>query len=164
MFHSWDSPRLLVCDTGLYLEQNDISFITVAICGGYISKYPRLMVLFWKQGYHGSLFPGRVLNFEHESLGTRKVLSFYSFCKKGPGKVLNFCRLINECLIVRYYRVGGVSSLCAGIIMFYSFSTKMQKSFNSMEWAFWTVVRDKFLHWSNIFSAYLHCEIFHKSP
>ena len=42
MFHSWDSPRLLVCDTGLYLEQNDISFITVAICGGYISKYPRL--------------------------------------------------------------------------------------------------------------------------
>ena len=43
MFHSWDSPRLLVCDTGLYLEQNDISFITVAICGGYISKYPRLI-------------------------------------------------------------------------------------------------------------------------
>ena len=42
MFHSWDSLRLLVCDTGLYLEQNDISFITVAICGGYISKYPRL--------------------------------------------------------------------------------------------------------------------------
>ena len=42
MFHSWDSPILLVCDTGLYLEQNDISFITVAICGGYISKYPRL--------------------------------------------------------------------------------------------------------------------------
>ena len=42
MFHSWDSPRLLVCDTGLYLEQNDISFIIVAICGGYISKYPRL--------------------------------------------------------------------------------------------------------------------------
>ena len=41
MFHSWDSPRLLVCGTGLYLEQNDISFITVAICGGYISKYPR---------------------------------------------------------------------------------------------------------------------------
>ena len=34
--------RLLVCDTGLYLEPNDISFITVAICGGYISKYPRL--------------------------------------------------------------------------------------------------------------------------
>ena len=42
MFHSWDFPRLLVCDTGLYLEHNDISFITVAICGGYISKYPRL--------------------------------------------------------------------------------------------------------------------------
>ena len=42
MFHSWDSPRLLVCDTGPYLEENDIGFITVAICGGYISKYPRL--------------------------------------------------------------------------------------------------------------------------
>ena len=42
MFHSRDSPRLLVCDTGLYMEQNDIGFITVAICGGYISKYPRL--------------------------------------------------------------------------------------------------------------------------
>ena len=42
MFHSRDSPRLLVCDTGLYLEENDIGFITVAICGGYISKYPRL--------------------------------------------------------------------------------------------------------------------------
>ena len=42
MFHSRDSPRLLVCDTGLYLEQNDIGFITVAICGGYISKYPGL--------------------------------------------------------------------------------------------------------------------------
>ena len=42
MFHSRDSPRLLVCDTGLYLEQNDIRFITVAICGGYISKYPGL--------------------------------------------------------------------------------------------------------------------------
>ena len=41
MFHSRDSPRLLVCDTGLYMEQNDIGFITVAICGGYISKYPR---------------------------------------------------------------------------------------------------------------------------
>ena len=39
MFHSWDSPRLLVCDTGLYLKQNDIGFITVAIGGGYISKY-----------------------------------------------------------------------------------------------------------------------------
>ena len=39
------SPRLLVCDTGLYMEQNDIGFITVAICGGYISKYPRLMTL-----------------------------------------------------------------------------------------------------------------------
>ena len=42
MFHSRDSPRLLVCDTGLYSEQNDIGFITVAICGGYISKYPGL--------------------------------------------------------------------------------------------------------------------------
>ena len=42
MFHSRDSPRLLVCDTGLYLEQNDTGFITVAICGGYISKYPGL--------------------------------------------------------------------------------------------------------------------------
>ena len=42
MFHSRDSPRLLVCDTGLYLEQNDKGFITVAICGGYISKYPGL--------------------------------------------------------------------------------------------------------------------------
>ena len=43
MFHSRDSPRLLVCDTGLYMEQNDIGFITVAICGGYISvriQYP----------------------------------------------------------------------------------------------------------------------------
>ena len=45
MFHSRDSPRLLVCDTGLYLEQNDIGFITVAICGGYISKYPRLITV-----------------------------------------------------------------------------------------------------------------------
>ena len=44
MFHSRDSPRLVVCDTGLCLEQNDIGFITVAICGGYISKYPRLFV------------------------------------------------------------------------------------------------------------------------
>ena len=43
MFHSRDSPRLLVCDTGLYSEQNDIGFITVAICGGYISKYPGLL-------------------------------------------------------------------------------------------------------------------------
>ena len=42
MFHYWDSPRLLVCDTGLYLNKNDLGFITVAICGGYISKYPRL--------------------------------------------------------------------------------------------------------------------------
>ena len=42
MFHSRDSPRLLVCDTELYLEQNDTGFITVAICCGYISKYPRL--------------------------------------------------------------------------------------------------------------------------
>ena len=40
MFHSRDSPRLLVCDTRLYLEHNDIGFITVAICGGYISKIP----------------------------------------------------------------------------------------------------------------------------
>ena len=44
MFHSRDSPRLLVCDTGLYMEQNDIGFITVAICGGYISEYPRLIL------------------------------------------------------------------------------------------------------------------------
>ena len=44
MFHSRDSPRLLVCDTGLYLEENDIGFITVAICGGYISKYLRLVI------------------------------------------------------------------------------------------------------------------------
>ena len=43
MFHSRDSPRLLVCDTGLYMEQNYVGFITVAICGGYISKYPRLI-------------------------------------------------------------------------------------------------------------------------
>ena len=42
MFHSRDSPRLLVCDEGLYLEQNDIGSMTVAICGGYISKYPGL--------------------------------------------------------------------------------------------------------------------------
>ena len=46
MFHSRDSPRLLVCDTGLYLEQNDIGFITVAICGGYISKYPGLLRIY----------------------------------------------------------------------------------------------------------------------
>ena len=31
----WDSPRLLVCDAGVYLKQNDIGFITVAICGGF---------------------------------------------------------------------------------------------------------------------------------
>ena len=43
MFHSRDSPRLLVYDTGLYLEETVIGFITVAICGGYISKYPRLI-------------------------------------------------------------------------------------------------------------------------
>ena len=42
MFHSRDSPRLLVCDTGLYLEENDIGFITVTISGGYISKNPGL--------------------------------------------------------------------------------------------------------------------------
>ena len=43
MFHSQDSLRLLVCDTGLYLKQNDIGFITVAICGGfgpYIAQIP----------------------------------------------------------------------------------------------------------------------------
>ena len=38
MFHSRDSLRLLVYDTGLYLEEKDIGFITVAICGGCISK------------------------------------------------------------------------------------------------------------------------------
>ena len=27
------------------MEQNDIDFNTVAICGGYISKYPRLLFL-----------------------------------------------------------------------------------------------------------------------
>ena len=42
MFHSRDSARLLVCDTGMCMEQNEIGFITVAICGGYIGKYPRL--------------------------------------------------------------------------------------------------------------------------
>ena len=48
MFHSRDSPRLfLVCDTGLHLERNDIGFISVAICGGYISKYPGLDVKLW---------------------------------------------------------------------------------------------------------------------
>ena len=30
-FRSWDSPR--VCDAGVYLEQSDIDFIIVAICG-----------------------------------------------------------------------------------------------------------------------------------
>ena len=40
MFHPPDSARLFVCDTELYLEQNDIGLITVAICGGYMSKYP----------------------------------------------------------------------------------------------------------------------------
>ena len=30
-----NTPRLLVCDAGVYLEQNDIGFITVAICGGF---------------------------------------------------------------------------------------------------------------------------------
>ena len=35
MFHYRDSPRLLVYDTELYLEQNDIDFITVTICGGF---------------------------------------------------------------------------------------------------------------------------------
>ena len=28
------------------MEQNDIGFITVAICGGYISKYPSLLIRF----------------------------------------------------------------------------------------------------------------------
>ena len=27
------------------MEQNEIGFITVAICGGYIGKYPRLELL-----------------------------------------------------------------------------------------------------------------------
>ena len=27
--------EILVCDAGVYLEQNDIGFITVAICGGF---------------------------------------------------------------------------------------------------------------------------------
>ena len=35
MFHSRDSPILLVFDAGVYLERNDIGFITVAICGGF---------------------------------------------------------------------------------------------------------------------------------
>ena len=48
MFHSRDSPILLVSDTGLYTEQNDIGLITVAICGGFIGKYPRLII----QIYH----------------------------------------------------------------------------------------------------------------
>ena len=54
MFHSRDSPRLLVCDTGLYLEENDIGFITVAICDGYISKYPRLRPLDLIVAYSGN--------------------------------------------------------------------------------------------------------------
>ena len=57
MFHSRDSPRLLVCDTGLYLEENDIGFITVAICGGYISKYPRLYASITNKG-SGMCFVG----------------------------------------------------------------------------------------------------------
>ena len=31
------------------MEQNDIGFITVAICGGYISKYPRLYVVIFNE-------------------------------------------------------------------------------------------------------------------
>ena len=53
MFHSRDSPRLLICDTELYLEQNDIGFITVAICGGYINKYPGLIRAAETCGLHG---------------------------------------------------------------------------------------------------------------
>ena len=52
MFHSRDSPRLLVCDTGMCMKQNEIGFITVAICGGYISKYPRLQWTLFTWGYH----------------------------------------------------------------------------------------------------------------
>ena len=37
------------------MEQNDIGFITVAICGGYISKYPRLF------GHFPSLQKGGLL-------------------------------------------------------------------------------------------------------
>ena len=47
MFHSRDSPGLLVCDAGVYLEQNDIGFITVAICGGlnpYIAYIPQTII------------------------------------------------------------------------------------------------------------------------
>ena len=38
MVYSRDPPRLLLCVLGLHLEQNYIGFITVAICGEYISK------------------------------------------------------------------------------------------------------------------------------
>ena len=61
-----------------------------------------------------------------------------TFLQKGPGKVLIFCWFINECLIVRYYKVGLVSSLqrVLGKFITSQFSSKVQKLFSSMEWAF----------------------------
>ena len=80
-------------------------------------------------------FLEKSLTFELGSSGTGKVISFNNFCKKGPGKALIFCRLVYECLIVRYYyRVSLVSNLCAWITMFLQIFIKMAKiiQFNGM--------------------------------
>ena len=69
------------------------------------------------QASHGTLFHGKVRTFKHGSLGMGKVLSFNSFYKRSR-KIPYICRLINECLVVRYYRFSLVSSRCAWINMF----------------------------------------------
>ena len=38
------------------MEQNEIGFITVAICGGYIGKYPRLIQNIYSQTIYQHLF------------------------------------------------------------------------------------------------------------
>ena len=68
------------------------------------------------QGSHGSLYPWKVLTFEYGSLGTGKVVSKNNFCKMVQEKSF-FFRLINECLIIRYYRTRLVSSPCIRVIM-----------------------------------------------
>ena len=118
MSHSRDNPRLFVSDTGLYMEQNGIGLITVAICGRYISKYPRLIM----DNRHFVRSTGDQWNF----LTLSK--SLLVACRAEP-TVQQTVKLpvIGHVMLFMYHYCNGTLTLCYNNIHAYTHSARVQR-------------------------------------
>ena len=117
-----------------------------------------------QQGSHGPLFPGKVLTFEHGTLGTeKKYFVSLNFAKRSRTPyLLQIDKWMFDSFKLSDIIGPVLHAACAlGVIVVIFIQCTNIIQFNGT--GFFNRCQ-KFLHLINIFTAYLHCGIFHKSP